>query len=596
METIRVHEPVATDAATQRLNLFSGRHMGEQEFDLLQSYFDARLAPMLGGYRPGIVSGLNVELKTIGGAGEGFVVQPGFAIGGNGKVLGLYYPLRISWNQLFEDFLSQPDVTDIAGVYYLVLKRTVMPIDDLEEMDACNRFELDPTRDRKLEMVGSIGLQRLSLGSDALNSSPYTVANNVCAGKLDPGVSPFSPDNSDVPLALLAIKEVAATTVADTATLARIKQILSQKPSTISASLKTLPIKVKEIITIKSVELVPKLQWFNEAAGRYMAVENSEQQTLLNQVLSSFSETIAQLQETGLEGDELMDALSQSLELNYLPSAGRLPTELLMNPEGDNPSLRWFKNDLAIDMIPVAASQVEETLQRALPHGAINLMPGSRDRLRLLLAVDEQDYKPDLLDLPEMDTRLDDDITFYATRSYNSYYQWEESYDKLFHLSSETRTGYPGIEDVLKIPDKLPEPLLPSDFVEQILQQKREERKDETGALPDIKELPLPYREMTGNLADKYDAGVRDNDPPAPTEDGLIAKYAVCQKRIDILEEEINELEERLQKTRDFLLLQRQQLDSQTISFARLAGGVAGDGSGLKLTRWLPYTKLKLKQ
>ena len=543
MDIIRLHEPVATDSNQQRLNLFPGRHLGEQEFDLIQAYFDARLAPLMAGQRPGIVSGLDVARKQLGGDGEGFVVQPGYAIGGNGKVLGLYYPLRQTWKQLFDDYLAEPDVTDIAGVYYLVLRRNVMPIDDLSEMDACNRTELDPLRDRKLEMVGTVGLQRLSVSAGALSQPASLVANTLCASKLSPHATVFNPQTSDVPLAMLAID---VNTTGD-----------------------------------------PSLLWLDQTAGRYLAIEHTQQQTLLNQVLHSFSQALDQLQGEGLEGDALIDALSERIQLDYLPSAGRLPTEMLRAPESESPSIAWFGDNIAIDMVPVAASQVEEVIHRALPHGVIKLTADSRDRLRLLLAVSDENFKPDLLDFPDTDDQLEADVYHYASRAATAWNAWLHAYLHLFYITDATKTAEPELEDELNLPPTINVPTGPAQFFQDLINREMQERN-----ITSIENLPLPYR-------DGVPAAPEDYSPPdwptPPGEDGLVVQYALCQKAIKTLEDEINDLESRLEKTRDYLLLQRQQLDSQTISFARLAGGVSGDGSGLKLTRWLPYTRLNKK-
>lgn len=81
---------------------------------------------------------------------------------------------------------------------------------------------------------------------------------------------------------------------------------------------------------------------------------------------------------------------------------------------------------------------------------------------------------------------------------------------------------------------------------------------------------------------------------PAPADDGLVIRYRLTQLEMEGLDSRIRVLRGRVEKTRDYLLLQRQQLDSQTVSLAALGGGVAGDGSGLQVARWLPFTQLKL--
>ena len=83
---------------------------------------------------------------------------------------------------------------------------------------------------------------------------------------------------------------------------------------------------------------------------------------------------------------------------------------------------------------------------------------------------------------------------------------------------------------------------------------------------------------------------------PEPTENGLLIQYSLARVDLEALDNEIRAIRARLEKTRDFLMLQRQQLDNQTVSLASLAGGVAGDGSGLQVARWLPFTNLTALQ
>ena len=79
---------------------------------------------------------------------------------------------------------------------------------------------------------------------------------------------------------------------------------------------------------------------------------------------------------------------------------------------------------------------------------------------------------------------------------------------------------------------------------------------------------------------------------PTPTEDGLVVRYAIALVELEAIENQIRATRSRVEKTRDLLLLMRQQLDSQTVALAALAGGVSGDGSGLQVARWLPYASL----
>ncbi|MFM2069535.1 MAG: hypothetical protein RLZZ584_4444, partial [Pseudomonadota bacterium] len=67
---------------------------------------------------------------------------------------------------------------------------------------------------------------------------------------------------------------------------------------------------------------------------------------------------------------------------------------------------------------------------------------------------------------------------------------------------------------------------------------------------------------------------------------GLLALQAGLRKRIATLEADLATGYGLINEITDYLGLQRQHLYNLTVSFTALAGGVAGDGSGLNLTRW----------
>jgi len=101
--------------------------------------------------------------------------------------------------------------------------------------------------------------------------------------------------------------------------------------------------------------------------------------------------------------------------------------------------------------------------------------------------------------------------------------------------------------------------------------------------LPDD-DLPLPEPWLSHVQAPYRGRAV----PPAPdlSSDGLLHQRAALQEQISALEGELAESFALLNEVGDYLGLQRQQLDALTLSFSALAGGVSGDGSGLKLMRW----------
>ena len=77
----------------------------------------------------------------------------------------------------------------------------------------------------------------------------------------------------------------------------------------------------------------------------------------------------------------------------------------------------------------------------------------------------------------------------------------------------------------------------------------------------------------------------RIKNPDAPAE-RLWMQREQTRDNIKKLEQELDESYRLLNEMNDYLNLQRQHLDSLTVSFSTLAGGVAGDGSGNTMMRW----------
>ena len=146
----------------------------------------------------------------------------------------------------------------------------------------------------------------------------------------------------------------------------------------------------------------------------------------------------------------------------------------------------------------------------------------------------------------------------------------------------------------LDLPRPYPPPAGPAAFYQRLVDQARD-------GLPPGPEggAPHPYGAFDGQSPAPpafYDTwwqqtGSRPADPP--DDNGLVLQYRVAQVEMGTLDNRLRALRARLEKTRDYLLLQRQQLDAQTVALTALGGGIAGDGSGLQVARWLPFTQLK---
>lgn len=557
MNEILISPTIPSHPDLERVHLFAGRHMGEEEFERQQAYVDRRLAPLLTHVHPGIVYGLQVRLGEFSSGQEGFSVSPGLALAGNGQSLGLYYPLRQMWSSLIEDYIKETGAQDASGVFYLTLRRTSRYIDSDPTIDPCQRDEFDPTRDARRVVVGNLALKRLGLDSALALSEPRDrIENWVAANNVD-GIFLKSMQTA-VPLGLLAVAN-----------------------------------------TGNDVEGNPiyAVNWFSEAAGRYHAVAHSGYHVLLQQVSHTFRRLLLAADGVVDETTSVQDFLLANIQLDFLPAAGELPKELLSNIASTSPSVSWFPPHVGIDMVAVPEESVNDIIERHLPRRVVDLRQAAGDRLRLLLAVNEPDYKPTLLDYPATDSQLHSDIYFYFQRAHQVWQQWLRQFNYLYFLREEDVLDAAQLR-ALALPEPIAPPQLPQNFFQQVI----DESLLEVG--PDSSNQPqYPYNNGIPGFPDFYrrwgrevpaDSGVFlppvDEDP---IEDGLVIQYTVAQVELEALDNEIRDIRGRLEKTRDFLLLQRQQLDNQTVSLAALAGGVAGDGSGLQVARWLPFTNLR---
>jgi len=547
MATILLHEPVAVSSQLERLNLFPGRHLGEDEFDRMQAYADARLEPLLAGHRAGIVTGLEVsaDLRPNPGnpvepylLGEGFTVAPGLAVAGNGLTLGLYYPIRASWDALIDAYLASTGAASAAGVYFLTLTRSKFEIDAAADVDPCQRAELDPRRDSRRVVLGTVALRKLAIAADLVADEPRERIENVVAANCADGRFLAGLGHA-VPLGLLAVEAVEG----------------GYEPA-----------------------------WFSPVVGRYLAQPDSGYRVLLAQVDDAFRRLLNQARRAG---EDVVEYLADNLQLDYLPAAGRLPLALLRNLAGEA-RVGWLPPHLRVDAVPVPDSVVGELIDRHLGRRVIDLRRPAGDSIRLLLAVPERDYRPDLLDVPQTDARLKEDLYRYFMRAHDGWLAYRLQFDRLYFAQDGADIALsPAQLRALSLPQPEPAPARPDSVIAGIVDKARAELGSPVRYPYRSQDLPAP--------PPAYTAWLSAGQPPAapePDDDGLVVRYAIGQVELEAVDNQIRMLRLRLDKTQDYLLLQRQQLDAQTVALATLAGGVAGDGSGLQIARWLPYVKL----
>lgn len=573
MTLILLHAPVASSPLNnraqrlERVHMFAGRHLGEEEFDREQAYADLRLSGLLQGRPAGIVHGLEIStgapgLSPASPVPDSLVLSPGLALDGSGRAVSLYYPLRAEWQPLLQRYRERHPLADPSGIYYLLLRRDNRQI-NAPLSDACQRQELDPTRDTQRVVSATLELQRLSIDPAAVTTlSRERIENWVAADRVDGTF--MAALGSAVPLALVAIG-----------------------PALDAAS-----------------PFTHQPHWLSVEAGRYPARPHSGYRVLLDQV-SAALRRVMQRAATGVSPAlPLADFLAATLHLDFLPAAGQLPLQWLQNPAAPAPTLLWLPAHVGVDMVPVPEAAVTELLHRDIARRVIDLRQPAGDRIRLLLAVNEPDYRPDLLDIPPTDTTLEADIYRFYRRAHDSWRRWHEQFNALYYLGpsalpplqqpDDAAALEPGVLDPaqfrhLDLPRPEQPPLPPADLFAAVI------GRADADLDPDNPGLPYPFNQGAPAAPAVYNQWLVAGSPPAvaaPAGDGLVIQYAVALVELEAVENQIRALRSRVEKSRDLLLLMRQQLDSQTVALAALAGGVAGDGSGLQVARWLPYASM----
>ncbi|GLS27835.1 hypothetical protein [Marinibactrum halimedae] len=593
MAFIALHRPVASDARLERLHLFAGRHLGEEEFDRQQAYADARILPLLSPAiaasptlplppsgsqhdgQVGIAYGLTLETPVssrpsaaVLASSEHLVVNVGLGVTGKGHTVSISRPLRANWQAIIDDYLTRTATTDATGVYYLVLRQSQSTLDS-PAVDPCQRAEFDPTRDSRLVTLSSIELRRIAIAPALVTSTPPEQLQNwIVAERVDSAFLAGFPHA--LPLAMVAVSTTPGATPA---------------------------------------EDTHAVEWVSVAAGRYEATPHSGYRALMNQVHEAMEGAMARFANLPPPPDNttttpLETFLDSELTLDFLPAAGKLPLRWLQASDSLTPSLLWLPNHLGIDMVPVPSNTVHDLMRRHLPRRAVDLRTPTGDRLRLLLSINEAQYRPDLLDIPPIDEKLAEDTHRFYMRAYRAWHRWRQQFDVLYHVHPSFEPPLDAPDDVIEHavldPEQfkqmdLPKPTLPPLTPEALFNNVRQRALSEFGASP----APYPYDLPNPTPPQVYTDWLVNVDGssvpppvPEPDEDGLVVQYAVALVELESIENQIRAIRTRLEKTRDLVLLQRQQLDTQTVALASLAGGVAGDGNGLQVARWLPYASL----
>jgi hypothetical protein len=607
VKPIRLHQVTAADAEPRRFNAFAGRYLGERELDLIQAYTDARLAPLLGQRPPGVLQGLALTC-TGTGAETRLRIAPGLALGADGRTVSLHYPMALAWASLIELYQRDAGTPPRDGFWLVTLRRAVEPADAGDDREPCVRTEPDPLRDTRIETVALPGLQFVSANARWMQMGAIRAVNRICVHHLSR--SPFEARTGAVPVALVKIEDglpvwidpvggrieahpqgayraFLAHTEAVMTAFARLRTAPPPAPASDAA-----PRAARTATSAVVSAIASRLTAGAISPERVRTAEAARMSTTLDTAraeLPPTAEVLAQAPRTTLAplspahnpewaaavgiGGEGPPTLDARLGLDYLPAAGPFPSSLVLDLAGEGPGLDFSPLDLQVELMAVPATVVPATIARELPRGVVDLVHLQHDRIRLLAAVDDPDYRPDLMNLPQIDTELEADLYWRGKDAFDAFAAWKTQWQVLFNgLDDDGRTR-------AQAPDMVPAPSLAEPVLDDLVQARRDALGD-TGAA-----LPQPYR------------GHEESPNPPPTDyvapgftdsesDGLYARRDDIKQDIADLEDELEDNFALIGALSDYLVLQRQQLDALTVSFSVLAGGTPGDGSGLNLMRW----------
>lgn len=503
----------------QRLNLFPGRALGEDEFDRLQAWGDARIAALEGALpRPGIFAGLDCRLGQQDGEPV-LWLAPGSGLGVGRELLSLTAPLTKGWESLRDEFKAQPGSSSapLDGLYLVVLDAVFFHLDVGANDAACRRTEPDRLRDARIAR----GL-RLSLAAvDAalwtrveVRDRPLTAANRLLGALLaEPARMPAY---SGVSVALIGVRDDA-------------------------------------------------LLWLDAAAGAFNAVASPIAERLRAHLDAAILRTLRDGLQAGLTPLAAMRRFTPA----WLPAAAELPAFLLTNPAGVNPlpRLDWFPVDAALELQALPASSVPMVLGASLRRAATAFDRLAGDRYRIGIVVPDAAYRDDLLALPRLDAELPDLLRRTGILARNAAVDSQIAWDRLaagFNTAANPDVAVP------------PRPVLAEDPAD-VLAALGARAWRSKGANAD---LDAPY-------SDRWPAPSNDlpaeRTAPANPQDGLLTQTAAEQALQGRLDEMLSDIDALLAMLDEEKKQQRGLVDALTIDLAQLAGGVAGDGSGLKI-------------
>jgi hypothetical protein len=284
----------------------------------------------------------------------------------------------------------------------------------------------------------------------------------------------------------------------------------------------------------------------------------------------------------GLENGKTAPESMQELTFAWLPAAAELPAFLLTNPAGVSPlpEMLWFPTGADQELQVISESSLPVMMRSNTGRAPTGFDAVAGDHYRIGLVVGDDDFRNDLLQLPELEQEIVELLHRKGRECTNATAESQIAWDRL-------AAGFDPSEhpEIASVPNRPDDTVQPQEILDT-LGQKAWKAKNANASLtaPYSGRWPSPPKDLPAAVI-----------PPDDIGDGLLAKYTQEideEKRLSEMLEDIDDLLEMLDQEKK---QQRGLVDVLTIDLARLAGGIPGDGSGIKIASAAKEIDLKAR-
>jgi len=540
-ETIQLHEVeigqgISPDdlarLRAQRLNFFPDRPLGDDEFDRMQAWSDARLAALEGSLQqPGILDGLQCRLHQQE-ALQVIQLLPGRGLGRDHQLYALQQTLEQDWETLRDEYLANPETANSAlnGLYLVVLDADFFHLDVMPNQKPCQRDELDRIRDARIQrgLVLSLSAIDPALWNPLEVDNHPALAANRLLGLLIKNPQLF-PDFRGVSVALIGVRN-------------------------------------------------NQLLWLDNTAAAF----ESDDKPVHRQLREHFHTSIENSIVNGLAAGQTPLQAMHDLRFAWLPAAAELPAFLLENPASVSPlpDLKWFPVGADEELQVISESSLPVIMQSNLERAATGFDAVAGDFYRIGLVVSDELYRPDLLQLPQLEQEMVELLHRKGRDSENATAEAQIIWDKL--AAGFDPVAHP---EIASVPDRPQTPQSATQIL-NLLGNKEWQAKSANATLtaPYTSSWPSPPTDLAGQVSVPTDPG-----------EGLLAKFSAEIAKQEKLSEMLEDIDDLLEMLEQEKKQQRGLVDVLTIDLARIAGGVPGDGSGIKIASAARELELKAK-